>query len=583
MTKSDIIAILEEMGTLLELQGANPFKSRAFHNASRAVEGVTQDIGEMVTSGALRTVKGIGEGIARVITDLVSTGKSRDYEELKASVPAGVLEMLKIQGLGPKKVKVLYEKLNITGVAELEEAAKAGRLEKLDGFGKKTEENILQGIQAMRNRGEKSLYPVAVGAAGMLLDDISKERGVIRSAVAGSIRRRKELIGDIDILVSAKESARAGIMERFTSHPHVQTILAQGETKSSVVLRQGINCDLRIVADREFPFALNYFTGSKEHNVEMRSRARKQGLSLNEYAFTPLAEDAPEGKKVRVPSCREEADIYRALGLAYIEPELRENMGEFEAAEKGTLPVLLKDADIKGTLHCHTTYSDGVNTLDQMVGAARALGWKYLGIADHSRAAAYAGGLSIDRVKDQVREIDGLNETLKGFRVFKGTECDILPNGSLDWPEKILALFDYVVISIHSNFKMSEGDMTKRIIRALKSRHVTLLGHPTGRLLLSRDAYPVDMVQVIDAAADYGKGIEINAHPMRLDLDWRLCRYARDKGVKIYINPDAHSLDGLRDVYTGIGIARKGWLEAQHVVNAWPVERVATLFKSVKE
>ncbi len=583
MTKSDIIAILEEMGTLLELQGANPFKSRAFHNASRAVEGVTQDIQEMVTSGALRTVKGIGEGIARVITDLVSTGKSRDYDELKASVPAGVLEMLKIQGLGPKKVKVLYEKLNITGVDDLERAAKAGRLENLDGFGKKTEENILQGIQAMRNRGEKSLYPVAVGAAGMLLDDISKETGVLRSAIAGSIRRRKELIGDIDILVSAKEAARARIMERFTSHPHVQTILARGETKSSVVLRQGINCDLRIVADREFPFALNYFTGSKEHNVEMRSRARKQGLSLNEYAFTPLTEETPRGRKVRVPSCREEADIYEALGLAYIEPELRENMGEFEAAEKGTLPALLKDEDIKGTLHCHTTYSDGVNTLDQMVNASRALGWKYLGIADHSRAAAYAGGLSVDQVKDQVREIDGLNERLKGFRVFKGTECDILPNGSLDWPEKVLALFDYVVVSIHSNFKMSESDMTKRIIRALKSKHVTLLGHPTGRLLLSRDAYPVDMVQVIDAAADYGKGIEINAHPMRLDLDWRLCRYARDRGVKIYINPDAHSIDGLRDVYTGVGIARKGWLEAKHVVNAWPVERVAALLKSVKE
>lgn len=583
MTKNDIISILEEMGTLLELQGANPFKSRAFHNASRAVEGITQDIGEMVASGTLRTVKGIGEGIARVITDLISTGVSKDYDELKASVPAGVLEMLKIQGLGPKKVKLLYEKLKITGVADLEAAAKAGRLEKLDGFGKKSEENILQGIQAMRNRGEKSLYPVAAGAAELLLADIRKERGVLRSAIAGSIRRRKELIGDIDLLVSAKEAARVKIMETFTAHPEVQTILAHGETKSSVVLRQGINCDLRIVADTEFPFALNYSTGSKEHNVEMRSRARKQGLSLNEYAFTPLADEVPRGKKPRIPSCNEEADIYEALGLTYIEPELRENMGEFEAAENGTLPILLKETDIKGTLHCHTTYSDGVNTLAQMVDAARSLEWKYLGIADHSRAAAYAGGLTIDQVKDQVREIDTLNERLRGFRVFKGTECDILPNGSLDWPEKILTLFDYVVISIHSNFKMSEKDMTKRIIRALKSKHATLLGHPTGRLLLSRDAYPVDMVQVIDAAADYGKGIEINAHPMRLDLDWRLCRYARDKGVKIFINPDAHSIDGLRDVYTGVGIARKGWIEARHVVNAWPVERVASFLESVKE
>jgi DNA polymerase (family 10) len=583
MTKNDIIAILEEMGTLLELQGGNPFKARAFHNASRAVEGITQDIEEMTTSGALLTVKGIGKSIARVITDLITAGKSKDYEEIKASVPAGVLEMLKIQGLGPKKVKALDEKLKISGLTDLEEAAKSGRLEKLAGFGKKTGENILQSIQALRNRGEKSLYLVAAGAAEMLLADIRKERGVVRSAIAGSIRRRKELIGDIDILVSASENARLKIMERFTTHPHVKAILAHGETKSSVVLRQGINCDLRIVADTEFPFALNYSTGSKEHNVEMRSRARKAGLSLNEYAFTPLTVEALRGNGARVPSCSEEADIYQALGLSYIEPELRENMGEFEAAENGTLPNLLKEADIKGTLHCHTTYSDGVNTLEQMVDAARGLQWKYLGIADHSRGATYASGLSIDQVKEQVREIEGLNERLRGIRVFKGTECDILPNGSLDWPEAILALFDYVIISVHTNFKMSKSDMTKRIIRALKNKHVTLLGHPTGRLLLTRDAYPVDMRQVIDAAADYGKGIEINAHPTRMDLDWRLCRYARDKGVNIFINPDAHSIDGLREVLAGVGIARKGWLEARHVVNTWPVERVASLLESAKD
>jgi DNA polymerase (family X) len=582
MTKGEVVDILEEMGTLLELQGANPFKSRAFHNASRAVEGIPDDLAEVVKAGTLRNVKGIGEGIARVITELVEKGSSKDYEELRATVPEGVLAMLRIQGLGPKKVKVLYEKMKLAGIDELEAAAQQGKLASLEGFGKKTEENILKGIQTLRSHSDKSLYPVAAEAAETILSFMRKQRGVIRSEVAGSLRRRKEVIGDIDVLVSAAKKSRTRLMEAFTSHPDVEAVVASGETKSTVRLTGGMLCDLRIVEDEEFPFALNYFTGSKEHNVEMRSRARRHGWSLNEYALSKLEESETGKKPERLPVCKDEADIYKALGLAYVPPELRENAGEFEAAENAALPELIEVDDIRGTFHCHSTYSDGVNTLEQMATAARKKGWAYLGIADHSKAAGYAGGLSVERLKEQIAAIDAINARSPQFRIFKGTECDILPDGSLDFPDKVLALLDYVVASIHSSFAMSEKDMTRRITKALTNNFVTMLGHPTGRLLLAREPYPVNMSQVIEAAADHGKCIEINAHPMRLDLDWRLCRTARDKGVRIAINPDAHSIEGLNDVIFGVGVARKGWLRKKDVVNTGSVKDVEKLFASTR-
>ncbi len=577
MDKKKVTAILDEMGTLLELQGANPFKARAFHTASRALEGVTEDLPPLVQSGGLLTIAGIGKSIAKIVADLVLTGESSEYAELRKQFPSGVLDMLRIQGLGPKKVKILFEKMKIVSLEQLEEAARAGRLESLEGFGKKTQENILAGIAALRSRADKSLYPEAYEPAHALVQYLKRQKSVIRCEVAGSLRRRKELIGDIDILLSAPDSARQTLMKAFTTWQGVESVVAQGETKSSVLLGGGISCDLRIVSDGEFPFALNYFTGSKEHNVALRSRAKRFGWSLNEYGFSRLGQEEKRGRAKRAVRCRTEEDIYRALKLAYIPPELREDAGEFEAAEKGSLPVLVREEDICGTFHCHTTASDGVNTLRQMTDAARALGWKYLGIADHSKSAAYAGGLSAERLKAQFREIDDLNETMKGFRLFKGTECDIMPDGALDWPDRVLATCDYVVVSIHSNFRMSEADMTRRIIKALKNRYVTILGHPTGRLLLERDAYPVDMIQVIDAAADYGKMIEINAHPMRFDLDWRLCKYAKGKNVLIPINPDAHNVDGLRYVFDGVGIARKGWLEKKDVLNTRTVKEIESL------
>ena len=566
------------MGTLLELQGANPFKSRAFQNAARAVGGISRDIGTLVESGELLEVKGIGKGIAQVITDLVKTGNSKDYADLRKSFPDGLLEMLRIQGLGPKRVKILYERLKIRSLDELARAAAGGTLATLEGFGEKTEQNILKGIEALKSRGEKILYPQAAEPAERMLEYMKGQKGVIRASLAGSIRRRKEIIGDIDLLLSCRDGQQVRLMDAFVNAPGISSVVAHGETKSTVQLERGINCDLRIVSDAEYPFALNYFTGSKEHNVELRGRAKRYGLSLNEYGFSRLGTETKRGRGKRAVKCENEADIYRALDLQYIPPELRENLGEIEEAEKGTLPALLEAKDIRGTLHCHTTYSDGVNTLEEMVDAARSLGWEYLGIGDHSKAAAYAGGLSEEKAKAQIKEIDTLNSRLKGFRIFAGTECDILTNGDLDWSEKVLSLFEYVVISVHSGFRMSEREMTRRIVKALKHKRVTMLGHPTGRLLLSRDAYPVNMSEVIAAAADYGKMIEINAHPMRLDLDWRLCRYAREKGVLIPINPDAHNTDGLRDVSYGVGIARKGWLTKHDVLNTRSSTELEKLF-----
>ncbi|HTK81592.1 MAG TPA: DNA polymerase/3'-5' exonuclease PolX [Bacteroidota bacterium] len=577
--KKRIAQILDEIGTLLELKGENRFKCIAFHNGSRVVESLTKDLNELIESGELRKVKGIGPGLATEITALVKTGKSKYYDELSASFPPGLLEMLRIQGMGPKKVKVLYEELNIKNIDELKAAIADHRLEKLAGFGKKSEENILLGIEALTKHADKHLYYQAKEAADKVYSLISQQKDVIRCEIAGSLRRRKEIIGDIDIVASAPKKGVRRIMEAFSSHPDVEKIIGQGETKTSVLLNSGINCDLRVVQDSEFPFAMAYFTGSKEHNVEMRSLAKKFGWSLNEYGFSLLGGEEKRGAAKQIVKCDDEADIYKALKLEYVPPELREMTGEFDAARAGTLPTLIENDDIRGTFHCHTTYSDGKNTLAEMAAAARALTWEYLGIADHSKVAAYAGGLSEARVKQQHKEIDALNGKFSKFRLFKGTEVDILPDGSLDWSDKVLASFDYVVASVHSKFKMTESEATKRIIKALKNKHVTMLGHATGRLLLQRDGYPVNMVSVIDAAADYGKIIEINSHPLRLDLDWRLCRYAREKGVMLSINPDAHNIHGLTDVYYGVGIARKGWIEKENVLNTGSLDDIIKYFK----
>lgn len=579
MDKTQVADILDEMGTLLELKGENPFKCRAFHNAARVMGGVTDDLATIVENGEIRKVKGIGESIAKVITDLVKTGKSPDHESLKKGFPPGIFDMMKIQGMGPKKVAFLYKKMKISSIDDLEKAAKAGKLEKLEGFGKKTEENILLGIEQVRKHSSKFHINIAENAANAIFDAIKSHKGIIRAEIAGSLRRRKETIGDIDIVVSANKKNAKEIFKLFTSHKSIARVTGEGETKSSVVLNSGINCDLRIVDDKEFPFALNYFTGSKEHNIRVRALARENGWTLNEYGFA-IPDTGEKGRKSKkIVPCKTEADIYNAVGLEYVEPELREDLGEIEAAQHGKLPKLVTYSDIRGTFHCHTNYSDGHNTLAEMAAGAQKLGWEYLGIADHSKVAAYANGLTEDRVKKQHKEIDALNAKFKNFRLFKGSEVDILTNGDMDFNDKTLALFDYVVASVHSNFKLSETDMTKRILKAIKNKYVTILGHLTGRLLLERDGYPLNQIDIINAAADYGKVIEINAHPMRLDLDWRMVKYAISKGVTISINPDSHVVTGLTDVMYGVGIARKGWCRKNDVLNTRTTKQVSDYFR----
>lgn len=560
MNKKDVASILEEIGVLLELKGENPFKTRAYFNAARTISGLTDDLQKLVEQNEIGNIKGIGKALAEKITTLVTTGELPYYEDLKAEFPPTIFELMSIPGLGPKKIKKLYDTLGISSLVELEYACNENRLIDLEGFGIKTQENILKGIDARKKYSEKFHIPIAEIAAAHMLDHIRKAKGIKRSEVAGSLRRRKEIIGDIDILVSATQKDTPAIMKKFISSPEVERVIAEGKTKSSVILKSGINVDVRVVADKEFPFALHYFTGSKEHNVHMRRIAKEQKFKLNEYGLFHESNDKPV-------ACRDENEIFEALGLNYIAPELREDNGEIEASKANNLPNLVNEEDLRGTFHCHTTFSDGANSLKEMADAARKLKWEYLGIADHSQSAQYARGLSKADIKRQRKEIDTLNNKYNSFRLFHGIESDILGDGSLDYDDKTLSEFDYIVASVHSRFKMSESEMTKRVLKAIKNKYVTVLGHPTGRLLLSRDGYQIDLVQVIDAASDYGKAIEINSHPYRLDLDWRMVKYAREKGVKIFINPDAHNTEGLADVRFGVGIARKGWLEPGDVVN----------------
>ena len=415
MDKKRIIEVLDEIGTLMDLTGENPFRSRAYHNAAQVIGGITEDLDVMAKEGSLTSIKGIGQGLSDAITELLLTGKTKIHEDLRSKIPPGVLDLLRIQGLGPKKVKVLYEKLKIRSIAELRDACEKQMLRSMDGFGAKTEENILKNILHLEQSSNKHLYPEALESAEKIVAHLKQFKGVKQCTYAGSLRRRKEIIGDIDILLSAPTNARKTLMSAFTKQEDVDSIIATGDTKSAVILKNGIQCDLRIVSDAEYPFALNYFTGSKEHNVEMRSLARTYGLSLNEYGFTRIEESSKRASAKKIPSCKTEEDIYKTVKLHYIPPELRENTGEIEFAQNHAVPALIEMSDIKGTFHCHTTDSDGLDSLEQMTLAAQNLGWQYLGIADHSQIAAYAGGMSPAKVRDQMKRIDRLNEKNKNW------------------------------------------------------------------------------------------------------------------------------------------------------------------------
>jgi DNA polymerase (family X) len=582
MTKSQIAEVLQEIATLLELKDENPFKIRAYANAARSLETFGGNLADLQDEEALAKIPGIGKAIAAKVKELAGTGKLKYLEELRSEFPAAILDLFSISGLGAKKIKALYEQLHISSIEQLREACESGRVAQLPGFGETTQAKICTAIEQRAKHSGYFQFGQIAAEAESLRRDLAAHPDALQVDVAGSYRRRREIVRDVDLVVATKKPA--AITEFFVKHALVESIIAQGPTKTSVRLRSGIQCDLRVVSSAEYPFALNYFTGSKEHNIEMRSRALQRGWTLNEYRLARLLPD-PKAKKVRagravrkstakIPTVREEADLYRALGLDFVPPELRENCGEFEAAENHWLPRLLEQDNLRGTFHCHTVASDGHNTLEEMAAAVQELGLEYLGIAEHSKSSIQAHGIDAAKLRSQIGAIRKLNKKLDGFRVFAGVECDILRDGKLDFEDEILAELDFAVASIHSVFNLSEAEMTKRIIRAMENPFITILGHPTGRLLLKRDPYLVDVPAVLEAAAATGTWIELNAAAKRLDLDWRWWPLAKQKGVKCVIDPDAHRTERLQDLWFGVGIARKGWLTKSDVMNCLPLGKI---------
>ncbi len=574
MTRENMAEVLEEIARLLELKDENPFKIRAYRQGAETVRNFDGEIVELAANNELTGIKGIGDALRDKLHELAATGRLEFYEKLRAEFPAGLFDLFDLQGLGPKKVKALYESLGIASVADLKSACEADKVAGLAGFGAKTQVKILEAISLRATFADTFLLGGISPLVGEILELLRLHPEVSRVTVAGSYRRAKETVHDLDFLVSTKEPKL--VCKDFTTLPQVESVIACGETKASVRLKNGLQCDLRAVSNAQFPFALQYFTGSKEHNVALRGLALKQGLSLNEYGFTPTHDSAV------IPEAHEETEIYQALGLDFIEPELRENRGELEAAADHTLPKLVELAQLRGTFHNHTTASDGIHSLAAMADEAMELGLQYLGIADHSKASFQANGLDAARLLEQVAAIAQLNAGYKNFRLFAGSEVDILKDGSLDFDDDLLAKLDYCVASVHASFTLSEEDMTRRICRAMENPHVTMLGHLTGRLLLKREPYAVNQAMVIDCAAETRTIIELNCSPLRLDMDWRWWKRARDKGVLCSINPDAHSTQGLHHLGLGIRLARKGWLRKQDVFNTRPVDAVAAFLITPK-
>jgi DNA polymerase (family 10) len=583
MDKDQIAEVLVNVATLLELKGENPFKARAYTNAARALESMSEPLEKVIAENRLSEISGIGESIQKKITELVSTGKLVYYEELKAATPPGLVAMLDIPGVGPKKIKAVHDELGIETVEQLEAACKDGRVAKLKGFGEKTAANICAGISRRRDYASKHLISDALPIAESLLEALRLHPDVTRCSSAGSLRRHREIIGDIDLLASSK--APQEVLGFFTKLPGILNVIAKGDTKASVLLEGGIQADLRVVRDAEFPSALMYFTGNKEHNIVMRQRAIDRGLRLNEYGlFRSKTETRDPKLLVR---CKTEEEIFEKVGLNYIPPEMREDLGEIALAEKGPLPRLIEWTDLKGSLHNHSTWSDGHQRPDEIAKAMGELGLAYWGITDHSKSSVQANGLDPARVRQQLKKIHQINEALAEegvmFRLLPGAEVDILRDGTLDFPDDLLAELDVVIASIHQSFNQTEAETTKRFIRAAENPYVHILGHLTGRLLLEREGYKVDQRAVVDACAATGTWIELNASPYRFDMDWRLWPYAKSRGVRCVINCDAHRFEQASYLRLGAGIARKGWLTKDDVVNTLPLEKLKKELKRKRD
>lgn len=614
-TKSQVVAVLEQVAVLLELKGANLFRTRAYQNGSRALASMEEDLLTVVQEGRLTQVKGIGKGISGLVTEAVLEGTWGELAGLYDSVPAGLIEIIGIPGLGPKRARVMYEELGVDSVESLKAACEMGHIAPLAGFGDKSQQKYLDGIELLRRYQGRSRMDIGLTFGRAFEARIAAVPGVVRAQLAGSARRRRETIGDLDIVAAALPEDHDSVIESILSFPGIAEVKGHGESKVSLILEQEmlaaasgggsmdaqlveammerstdatIDAQVRIVAPETFPFTLAYFTGSKEHNIRLRQLAIDKGLRLNEFGL--FSEEAAgeaigmEAAKHTLP-CTDEAAIYRHLGLEWVTPELREDMGEVEAATIGTsagLPNLIETSDLRGALHNHTIASDGVNTLEEMAAAAQALGWQYLGIADHSEVLNIGGrqiGVPADGIPAQAKMIQTLNETWvdagTDFRIFHGSECDILVDGALDYPDSTRRSLSHIVGSVHALGSWRGRDEianTEALIRAIENPTFTILGHPTGRILQGREGFPVDMHAILRRMGELNaegqlKAVEINASPYRLDLDWRLCKYAKEQGVPVCINPDAHDTEGLKDVWYGIQVARKGWLEAVDVLN----------------
>lgn len=577
MTREELAKTLDEIALLLEMKGENPFKIRAYRTGADTVRQFAGDIVEKARNDDLKGIKGIGDALQQKLHELASTGRLEFHEKLKSDFPDTLFDLFRIQGLGPKKVKAVYESLGVDSIEKLRAACESGEIATLSGFGKKTAEKLIESIEFHEKNAEFFRLGDVAEPVEVILEALKALPECHQVEAAGSFRRGKEIVHDIDLLVATSEPE--AVMKQFVELPQVDRVIAHGSTKSSVFLENGLQCDLRAVSNDEFTCALVYFTGSKEHNVELRGRAIDQGYTLNEYRLAPReGSDAEEP-----PVFKTETELYDYLGMDFIEPELRENTGEVAAAAEHTLPRLIDLSQLRGTFHNHTTASDGKNTLEEMADAAIELGLQYLGIADHSKSSFQANGLDEERLMAQVDEIRKMNQSYEAdgtlFRLFAGNEVDILKDGSLDFEDDLLSQLDYVVASVHNAMTLSESAMTKRIIRAIENPHVTMLGHVTGRLLLERDAYEVNVPKIIDACAETGTIIELNANPWRLDMDWRWWKLAVEKGVKCAINPDAHRTDHLQFLWFGIKQARKGWLRREDVVNCLPLGEIEPILE----
>ncbi len=569
---ADIAAVFEQIADLLEIQGDNPFRIRAYRNAARQVQSLGVPLAEMVDRNEdLTAIPGIGEDLAAKIKEIIKTGTSQTLLKLQKKLPPTITELLKIPGLGPKRVKTLYDRLKVRTVAQLREAARAGKIRELPGFGEKTEATLLEALEGHAEEARRMKLAVAAQYAEPLVAYLKKAPGIGQVVIAGSYRRCKETVGDLDILATAADSGP--VMKHFVGYEEVRDVLAHGPTRATVMLKCGLQVDLRVVDEASFGAALHYFTGSKAHNIAIRRLGQTRRLKINEYGVF-------KGDK-RVAGDSEES-VFAAIGLPWIAPELRENRGEIEAAAAGRLPRLVELKDLRGDLHAHTKGTDGRHTLEEMADAARARGFEYLAITEHSRRLTVAKGLDPERLRRQIAEIERLNEKLDGITLLKGIEVDILEDGSLDLPDSVLKELDLVVGAVHSRFDLPKKKQTERILRAMGNPYFTILAHPSGRLIGKREAYDVDMLAIIRFARQRGCYLELNVHPDRLDLLDIHCRMAKDEGVKIVISSDAHRLQDFDNLRYGVGQARRGWLEKQDVLNTLPLSKLQAALARTK-